>query len=68
MITMELRELAHGPVDPALFEPPAGIKVMDMREMMKDVPQSAIDAAAATVASETSEHSKAMCKILGGTP
>lgn len=67
-MTMELRELVHGPLDPALFEPPAGIKVMDMRAMMKDVPQAAMDEAAARVASETSESSKTVCKSLGGTP
>jgi hypothetical protein len=66
-MTMELHELAHGPVDPALFEAPAGVKVMDMREMMKGIPQSTLDSAAAKAAS-TNPSAKSACGALGGTP
>lgn len=43
--TMEFVELQHGPLDAALFTTPSDYKVMDMREMMKQLPAGMLDSA-----------------------
>lgn len=41
--TMELVELQHGPLDAAIFTAPSDYNVMDMREMMKQLPAGMLD-------------------------
>jgi hypothetical protein len=43
--TMEFVELQHGPLDAALFTAPSDYKVMDMREMIKQLPAGMLDSA-----------------------
>ena len=43
--TMELVELQHGPIDATLFTMPSDYKVIDMREMMKQLPAGMLDSA-----------------------
>lgn len=64
--TTEYVELAKGPLDPSLFAVPSDYHVMDMRQMMANLPpgvlDSAMNAGAAQVASSTA---KAMCQSVG---
>jgi hypothetical protein len=64
--TTEFVELAHGPLDPSLFVVPSDYHLMDMRQMMKDMPAGMADSATdAGLEKGTSSVLKAMCGAAG---
>jgi len=62
--TTEVTELVKGPIDSALFAPPADYRVMDMRAMMANLPPGAMEAASAQQAKMVVANA---CKAVGGS-
>jgi hypothetical protein len=62
--TTQVTELVQGPLDSSVFAPPADYRVMDMRQMMANLPPGAMEAANGQQAKMLVAN---MCKAAGGS-